>query len=254
MTASSPPPAHSSPEPDPDRASQGSAGNGSPADALEPPHSPTESAEEAAALDSLESGDSTLLGELLESYSDRLRRIAGARIDPRVSQRSGADDALQDAFVDVSSRIGEYLEQRRAADPRRLPFFLWVRLLTQQAVIRLHREHLGALKRDAGREQRAPASPLGSTTILLAHQLVSSHTTPTGALDRMETQERFAAALARLGEDDREVLVLRHFEGLSNGEVAAVLSLSTSAASMRHLRALNRLKAITAELGPTFTL
>jgi RNA polymerase sigma-70 factor, ECF subfamily len=43
---------------------------------------------------------------------------------------------------------------------------------------------------------------------------------------------------------DREVLALRHFEGLSNGEVALVLGLSKTAASNRYIRALERLKAM----------
>ncbi len=43
---------------------------------------------------------------------------------------------------------------------------------------------------------------------------------------------------------DREILVLRHFEELSNGEAAQVLGLSKSAASNRYIRVLERLKAM----------
>ncbi|QDV08543.1 RNA polymerase sigma factor [Planctomycetes bacterium Poly30] len=207
-----------------------------------------ESNAEMRALDAAARGDTTLLGDLLSQHSDRLRRIAQARIDPRIAARLGPDDVLQEAFLDVARRIGEYLEQRNAQSEERLPFFLWVRLLTRQVIARLHREHLGALKRDAGREARSPRQALGCTTVLIAHQLASSHTTPTGALRRIEQREAVAVALERLSEDDREVLMLRHYEELSNQEIATLLGVTESGASMRHLRALTRLKAITADL------
>jgi RNA polymerase sigma-70 factor (ECF subfamily) len=47
---------------------------------------------------------------------------------------------------------------------------------------------------------------------------------------------------------DREVLVLRHFEMLSNEETAQVLGLKPSAAGNRHMRALKRLKEIMAQV------
>lgn len=210
-----------------------------------PASPPEDSPEERAALDAWERGDTGQIGALLRSQENRLRRIANARLDPRLAGRVGADDVIQDAFLDVSRRMDEYLAQRRDGSTSRLPFFLWVRLLTQQVIARLHREHLGALKRDVGREQRAASPSLGSTTILLAHQLRSHHTSPTGALRRLERQEAFESALERLAEDDREIIILRHYEELSNREIARVLGLSDSGASMRHLRALSRLKEIT---------
>ena len=190
-----------------------------------------------------------MLGALLASQESRLRLIARARLDPRVLGRVGPDDVIQEAFLDVTRRLDEYLEQRRSGDERRLPFFLWVRLLTQQVIARLHREHLGSLKRDAGREQRSELASATSTTVLLAHQLHSHLTSPTGALRRIERREAVEAALEGLSEVDRETILLRHYEELTNREVATVLGLSESGASMRHLRALARLKEITASLG-----
>lgn len=209
-----------------------------------------ESPEEYAALEACERGDTSLLGALLASQEPRLRRIALARLDPRVAGRVGPDDVIQEAFLDVTRRMDEYLTQRRGAAEQRLPFFLWVRLMTQQVIARLHREHLGSLKRDAGREQRAASSSYASTTILLAHQLQSHLTSPTGALRRNERREAVEAALEGLSEVDREIILLRHYEELTNREIAGVLGLTESGAGMRHLRAISRLKEITADLGP----
>jgi RNA polymerase sigma-70 factor (ECF subfamily) len=57
-------------------------------------------------------------------------------------------------------------------------------------------------------------------------------------------EERFLAALSQLEEDDRDILLMRHYEHLGNGEVAAALNITPAAAGMRHLRALKKLRAI----------
>jgi RNA polymerase sigma-70 factor (ECF subfamily) len=61
---------------------------------------------------------------------------------------------------------------------------------------------------------------------------------------RAETQSRVQEALNSMADLDREVLVLRHFEMLSNEEAARELGIKPSAASNRHIRALRRLEEI----------
>jgi RNA polymerase sigma-70 factor, ECF subfamily len=82
----------------------------------------------------------------------------------------------------------------------------------------------------------------------LAELLLSRLTTPSRVAIRTETQLRVQQALNDMDPIDREVLVLRHFEMLSNEETANVLEIKPSAASNRHLRALKRLKEILAEV------
>ena len=112
-----------------------------------------------------------------------------------------------------------------------------------------HRKHLGAAARDAGREisLHRGALPETSSAALAAH-LLGRLTTPSQAAIRAERKIRLQEALNSLDPIDREVLVLRHFEELSNGEAAAVLGLDKSAASKRYARALVRLKDILASL------
>lgn len=203
-----------------------------------------ETDEETRVLDAADSGDLGPIGEWMESVAPRLRRIAAARIDRHVRARIDEGDVVQEAFVRVSQALPDYLARRRANDPKRLPLFLWLRLETREQVLRQHRKHLGADARDARAERRVQAFEPGVTSVHLAGLLVSPHTTPTGSVRRNEREEAVAAALERLDDMDREVIVLRHFENLSNREVSHILGMTESGASIKHLRALKRLRTI----------
>jgi RNA polymerase sigma-70 factor (ECF subfamily) len=190
-------------------------------------------------LDRLRAGDEAALGELFMLYRDRLWRMLYVRLDRRVTSRLAPDDVLQETFLDVARRIGEYL-----ANPA-VPFYVWLRFLTVQRMQMLLRVHLGAQMRDVSLEIRLPQgdAPLASSESM-AGQLVSQMTSPSQAAIRHELQARLRAALEEMDPLDREVLALRHFEELGNNEVAQVLGISKEAASKRHVRALKRLKAI----------
>src|SRR5438105_10962538 len=91
-------------------------------------------------------GDPQTLGRVWDRYRDRLRRVVRLRMDRRLQGRIDPSDVLQEAFLDFAARVEEYT---RTAD---MPFFLWLRFLTGQRLQLLHRYHLGAQMRDAGRE------------------------------------------------------------------------------------------------------
>jgi RNA polymerase sigma-70 factor (ECF subfamily) len=144
---------------------------------------------------------------------------------------------LQEAFINYSRRIEEY------ADKQPEYFFVWLRTLTAQTLIDLHREHLGMQKRDATHEVSLfrGALPEASSDSLAQH-LLGRLTSPSNAAVRAELQVRLQEILNSLDPMDREILTLRHFEELTNGEVAAALQLSKTAASNRYIRALERLR------------
>src|SRR5262249_48261176 len=123
--------------------------------------------------------------------------------------------------------------------------YLWLRALTGQRLVDLHRRHLGAEMRDAGREVSLHRGALPTaSSASLAQQLLAGLTSPAQAALRAGVQLRLQEALNSMDPVDREVLVLRHFEELSNVEAAEVLGIATAAASKRYIRALRRLKAI----------
>jgi RNA polymerase sigma-70 factor (ECF subfamily) len=184
-------------------------------------------------------GDQQALATLFAGYRDRLRRMVRLRLDRRLSSRIDTSDVLQDAYLDVARRFPEYV-----AAPA-VPFYLWVRALTGQRLIDLHRQHLGAEMRNAGREVSLHRGALpAASSASLAQQLLAGLTSPTQAAIRQEMQLRLQEALNSMDPIDREVVVLRHFEELSNVEAAEVLGIEPPAASKRYIRALRRLKAI----------
>lgn len=185
----------------------------------------------------LASGDFTALGPLFDLWRPRLWRMVHFRLDPRLQGRVDADDILQEAYIDAGKRM-------TAWRPDLGPFHVWLRMVIQQTMIDVHRRHLGAKMRSAGQERQLPAWS-GS----VGGFFVGKMTSPSQAAMRAELKVQMEQALESMDEIDREVLVLRHFEELSNKEVAEVLGISENAASNRYVRALGRLKGLLGDLG-----
>jgi RNA polymerase sigma-70 factor (ECF subfamily) len=188
-------------------------------------------------------GDQQALAEVFSSHRDRLRQMVALRLDRRLQGRLDPSVVLQEAYLDFARRLPDY-----AREPA-MPFYLWLRFLTGQRLIDLHRQHLGARMRDAGQEVSLYRGALPqASSASLAAQLLGRLTSASRAAIRAETQLRVQEALNQMDPIDREVLTLRHFEMLSNDETAAVLGIRKSAASNRYVRALKRLKEILAGL------
>ena len=188
-------------------------------------------------LQRVAAGDREVWGELLMRHRERLRCMVALRLDPRLQGRIDASDVLQEAFLTASVQLSDYLKNPT------LPFFLWLRLITGQRLIKLHRQFLGT---QAGVARRVVSVYRGAlpeaSSAALAARLLGRETRPSEAAIRAERQIRLQEALNSLDPIDREVLALRHFEQLSNAEVAEVLGLRQSAATKRYVRALQRLK------------
>jgi RNA polymerase sigma-70 factor (ECF subfamily) len=132
-------------------------------------------------------------------------------------------------------------------DDPSMPVFVWLRMITNQRLIDVHRRHLGAKMRDAGQEVSLHRHDVsGGTSMSMAVHLVGHLTSPSQAAIRAELETRLETALNEMDPIDREVLALRHFEELTNNEVAEVLGIQKAAASNRYVRALKRLREILA--------
>jgi RNA polymerase sigma-70 factor (ECF subfamily) len=190
-----------------------------------------------------QAGDTEALNELFSRHRERLRRMVELRLDHQLQARVDASDVVQDAYVEAVQRLGEYLREPR------LPFFLWLRLVVGERLLKLHRHHLGTKMRDARREMALyrGALPQASSAALAAH-LLGKHTSPTQAAVRAERVLRLQEALNTLDPIDREILALRHFEDLTSAEAAQVLDIQEEAAAKRYVRALRRLKKMLASL------
>ncbi len=180
---------------------------------------------------------------LFERYRARLRRVVALRLDRRLAARLDPSDVVQEALAEAHRQLEDY----RAEQP--LPFYLWLRGITLNRLVDAHRRHLLAQKRSVLHEARAVPAPNDESVLELAERLLQPGTSPSGAACQEEQRQRLQALLMQLGERDREVLVLRHLEGLSLAEIAAVLCIREGAVKVRHFRALERLRALLAEGG-----
>jgi RNA polymerase sigma-70 factor, ECF subfamily len=197
------------------------------------------SSETNRVLEQAAQGDGQILGRLLARHQERLRRMVALRLDRRLQGRIDPSDVIQEAYVEASARLDEYLR-----DPD-VPFFLWLRFLAGQKLVTLHRHHLGVRMRNAAQQVSLYQGSLPeASSAAMAAQLVGHEARPSEAAIRAETKARLQEALDRMDPLDREVLALRHFEQLSRAEIAQVFGVTQAAAAKRYLRALERLKLV----------
>lgn len=190
-------------------------------------------------LSRLVGGDEQALADLFSLHRERLWRMVNFRMDRRLLGRIDPDDVLQEAYLDAAQRLPHYLQDSTKS------FFIWLRLIVNQTMIDIHRRHLGSRMRDANREisLHRPAYPQATSVSLAAH-LLDSMTSPSQAAVKAELSRQLEESIAAMDPIDQEVLALRHFEELSNTEVAEALGIQQKAASIRYVRAVARLKSV----------
>ncbi|MEZ6125433.1 MAG: sigma-70 family RNA polymerase sigma factor [Planctomycetaceae bacterium] len=188
-------------------------------------------------LQDIQAGDADAVNVLIERHRAAVRRLIQMRLDHAVTRRVDASDVVQDVLFEASQRMAEYVQNPV------MPFHLWLRQLAKDRVIDMHRRHRGARRRSVDREQQIYSSGDDERSAAdLAAVLRDNDLTPAAATVRKEMEQRFLVALNALPEDDRELIVMRHFEHLGNSEVADALGISAPAAGMRYLRAIRRLR------------
>lgn len=183
-------------------------------------------------------GDTAAVEGLLAKHRESLKRLIDLRLDRRVAQRVDVSDIVQEVLIEANRRLQIYLQNPS------MPFHLWIRQIAKDRIIDAHRRHRASAKRSVDREQRFAAGPPDASTIELAGQLMDRQLTPAAEATQRELAIQVQSCIAKLEERDQDILLMRHFEQLSNQEVAMALELSEPAASMRYLRALKRLRAI----------
>jgi RNA polymerase sigma-70 factor (ECF subfamily) len=189
-------------------------------------------------LDRAGRGDASACQQLLLMHQQRLRHMVAVRLDRRLAARIDPSDVVQEALADAAQKLPAYLRERP------LPFYPWLRRLAWERLVKLHQRHLAG-KRSVRREEQWPLPE--ESALELAQRLLADGTSPSNQALRAELRARVQAALAQLAERDREVLVLRYLEQLSTQEIAAVVGSTPAAIKVRHLRALERLRALLGE-------
>ncbi len=185
-------------------------------------------------------GDRDAFGRLFARHRPYLRRIVSLRLEPRVRARLDPSDVVQETQLEAFRRLSDYLRRRP------MPFRVWLRKTAYERLLVARRRHLEAERRSVAREVPLPE---GSAVALGRSALGGD--TPLRHFERHDLARRVRAAVGRLPESDREVLLMRTFEGMSNQEIGYVLDLEAAAVSKRYGRALLRLHRLLAEGGVT---
>jgi RNA polymerase sigma-70 factor (ECF subfamily) len=186
-----------------------------------------------------------ILAQCFQEFRPRLEKIVTFRLDPSFRSRLDPADVVQESYFELARRIHEY------GTTQGIPLFIWMRQRVLQTMIDLQRAH-SREKRSIHRESRLPEPQFNqSTSLSIARILMDDLPSPSRVAMLAEEQERLQLALDSMHEIDREVLAMRHFEQLTNSEVAEVLGLSPTAASNRYVRAAARLSEILKSLSAT---
>ncbi len=200
-----------------------------------------DSAQTQGLLRLIRAGDRQAFEQLFARHQAYLHRLVELRLDSRLRPRVDPSDVVQEAYVEALNRLSGYLQRPV------LPFRLWLRQIAFDRTLKARRHHLGTARRSLEKEVPLPEQ----SSLILARQLLAPDSTPSQQLDHRELVHRLRQAVAQLPESDREVVMLRHFEGLSNRETACLLGIDPAAASKRHGRAMLRLHRILFEGGLT---
>lgn len=189
-------------------------------------------------LNNAREGDDGAVDRLIDRHRPAIQRLVQMRLDRKIQRRVDVSDIVQEVFIEASRRMTDYL-----ASGTGMPFHLWLRQITRDRIIDAHRRHRVSEKRSVDRE-RAMSAPAGmdQSSMELAGQIADPELTPAAAATQRELAKKVEATLGDLNDQDAEIIIMRHYEQLTNQEVAAALDLSEPAASMRYLRAIRRLR------------
>ncbi|MFM7183348.1 MAG: sigma-70 family RNA polymerase sigma factor [Planctomycetota bacterium] len=189
-------------------------------------------------LDRVRDGDADAINRLLERHRQAIRQMIDRRMDRVITRRVDASDIVQEVMIEANRRLGDYL-----VNPT-MPFRLWLRHMARDRLIDAHRRHRVAATRSLDREVPLVSGDGDGSSAGEIVGVADRELTPAAAATWHELERRFAAAVERLDEGDRQIVLLRHFEHLSTAEAAAALGLAKPAAGMRYLRAMRRLRSL----------
>ncbi len=181
-------------------------------------------------------------GGVFAEHRARLLGLASRSLNPILLRRVSVEDVVQDALAAACERIGFF-----ESNPE-VPVYFKLRMILLQTVAGLERKHLQCGKRDAYKEVEVAEEGDGTAAGFNWNMFASSVTSPVSKLARADRYVLLQQALEALPENDRQVLTLRHFDGMSNQDCAEVLGIAPKAASIRYVRALERLQGVLSQL------
>ena len=193
---------------------------------------------ESRLTEEMRTGSEEAMATLFIRFRPRLERIIQLRLDARIARRVSAVDVLQETYLRAAQRLEHF-----ALQPE-LSAFMWIRLLVYQQISEIYRRHFRAGIRDIRREMPSAnwADSNADSFIGAASQLLSQGATPSETLSRKESMVRLENILHELRPIYRDIILLRHFEELTNAEAATALNIDKSTARKRYIRAIRKIR------------
>ena len=187
-------------------------------------------------INAARAGDAEMLGRALQSCRDDLLSMASRRLGHDLAAKGDASDIVQETMLGACRDFRAFRGRTRAE------FRAWLRQILQNNLADFRRRYRGTEKRRVGLEvpiaQPGPDGPRGI--------MPEDPATPSGIAARREQLSALFAALGRLREDYRCVLIWHQYDRLTFNEIGERLGRSPEAARKLWTRALMRL---TQELG-----
>ena len=182
-------------------------------------------------------GDRPALGQLLELYRAYLLVLARVQIGPCLQSKVDASDVVQEAC------LGAYRDFPQFRGTTEKEFLGWLRQVLASVLANVVRHYQGTRRRDV-RLERQLAADLDQSSQALDQKLIAPQSSPSQQAMRREQSVVLAEALGRLPEEWRELLILRHLEGLSLPEVARRLGRTIDSVKKQWPRALASLRRL----------
>lgn len=156
--------------------------------------------DEARLIDQALGGDSAAFGQLVTRYQDRLYNT----LVHVVGSREAAYDVVQDAFVQAYVKLDTF--HRASA------FYTWLYRIAFNTAV-------------SHRRRAKPTLSVEQARDALGHEPVDRGDPPQARMERQERACQVHAALAKISEEHRSILVLREIDGCSYEQIADILGL-----------------------------
>lgn len=180
-------------------------------------------------------GDGTALGHLLELYRNYLLLLARLQVGMKLQGKVDAADLVQETFLEAHRDLAQF----RGSTEKEL--IAWLRQILATNLANLIRHYYGTQRRDMNLE-RELADELNQSSRVLDRGLIASEESPSQQASKREQAVLLADALKELADDYREVIVLRHLEGLTFPEVSKRMGKTEDSVKKLWARGLARLR------------
>ena len=178
-------------------------------------------------------GSREAVGEVLEACRAYLLMVASREVDPELRAKGGASDLVQETFLEAQRDFGRFRGTTEAE------LLAWLRQVLLHNVANFARHYRDTAKRDVRREIEFEA---GRSSVNWRESIGDNTATPSRQAIGQETEESVQAALARLPEDYRQIILYRYQEKLPFEEIGKLMNRSSNAARKLWARAVERLQ------------